>query len=183
MEWLGEPSWKLVAALVFLVLISGVLWKSRPGKATLTGFLGAVFLLLGLVCCGWMIVTEPEKIRSRLNDMALAANQRDWPRMTKGFSEQFQTYGGMNRKAVSDKLRGLENSYGVRRVVLRQIVVGNPDKAGARQAHFTMRLEGGAGDMEIIEVEALMRKLGADWFVDQVKVYRPLAAGFEPLPT
>jgi hypothetical protein len=45
-----------------------------------------------------------------------------------------------------------------------------------------MRLEGSAGEMEIIEVEALMRKFGADWFVDRVKVYRPLAAGFEPLP-
>lgn len=182
MEWLGEPSWKLVTASVLLVFITGAFWKSRPGKATLAGFLGAVFLSLGTLFFGWMIITEPEKIRSRLNDMALAANQRDWLRMVQGFSEKFQTYGGMDRKAVSEKLRGLEKSHGVRRVVLRQIDVGKPDESGVRQARFTMRLEGGAGEMEIIEVEALMRKIGTDWYVDQVKVYRPLAAGFEPLP-
>ena len=182
MELIGEPSWKLLVALLFLAFFSGLHWKTRPGKASLAFFLSALMLLGLVLFCGWLIVTDPEKVRARLSDMALAANQRDWQRMTKGFSEGFKTHGGMDRAAISAKLSGLEKSYGVKRVVLRQIQVGPLNTLGSRNARFTLRLEGAGGEMEIVEVEAVLNKKGGDWFLDGVKVFRALGGGSEPLP-
>ncbi len=182
MEWLGEPSWKLLAALFFLLALAGLQWRAKPGRLTLSLFLVLGLLFFGVLFCGWLIVTEPEKIRKNLNGMAQAANQRQWSIVTEGFTREFRTFGGMDRKAVTAKLMSLENAYGFRRVVIRQIEVGTPSPDGARPTRFTMRLEGASGEMEVVEIEALMRKLGAKWLVDQVKVFRPLSNGTQPLP-
>ncbi|MFM8933792.1 MAG: hypothetical protein ACKOS8_18160 [Gemmataceae bacterium] len=182
MEWLGEPSWKLLTALFFLMAFAVLQWRAKPGRVTFFLLLTVVLIFFGVVCCGWWIVTEPEKIRISLNEMALAANQRQWPKVTAKFTQGFRTYGGMDRKAVTEKLMGLETAYGFRRVVLRQISVGSPAPDGARTARFTMRLEGASGEMEVVEIEAVLRRQGAEWLVDQVKVFRALGTGNQPLP-
>lgn len=182
MEWLGEPSWKLLAALFFGMVLAGLIWRTRPGRFTFCLLAGMVLAFSAVILCGWWLVTEPEKIRASLNAMANAANQRRWQSVTAGFSKEFRTYGGMDRKAVTEKLMSLDKTYGFKRVVLRQITVGPPAADETRIARFTMRLEGDAGEMEVVEVEAILRRNGAEWLVDHVKVFRPLGNGSQPLP-
>lgn len=182
MEWLGEPSWKLLAALFFGMVLAGLIWRTRPGRFSSCLFGAMILAFFAVILCGWWLVTEPEKIRAGLNAMAHAANQRRWQLVTAGFSKEFRTYGGMDRKAVMDRLMGLDKAYGFKRVVLRQITVGSPAPDNSRIARFTMRLEGDGGEMEVVEIEAVLRKIGPDWLVDQVKVFRPLGNGSQPLP-
>lgn len=182
MDWLGEPSWKLLGGLLLLAILLGLIWKTRPGKATLLGFLGALFLFVLVIAFGFLIETDGEKIRNQLQGMASAANKRNWGSLEKGFSDTFTTHGGHNKAWVISHLRNLEATFGPRRVVLRQIAIENQSDPSLKVARFTMRLDGGGGDMQLIEVEAWMRKIQGQWLVEKVKVFRPMSGNSSPLP-